>query len=88
MGYGAHAIAVIKSNRALLKKRKLKDIRELVRKECDKTEVEFKEVSPEKLAQIKTEIRRKAKEDRLKEIGLYILSTGIVLYGLYWLFFK
>ncbi len=71
----------------MLKKRKFKDIKELVLEASGKTELEFKEVSPEKLAQIKAEIRRKAKADTWKEAGIYIGCITAVLYGLYWLFY-
>lgn len=87
MGSASQPMLVIKANRALLKKRKFKDIKELVLEASGKTELEFKEVSPEKLAQIKNEIRRKAKEDAWKEAGVYLLCTLAVLYGLYWLFY-
>jgi hypothetical protein len=89
MGYAGQPMKVVKANRALLKKgNTFKKVKEMFldTSEC-KTELEFKEVSPEKLAQIKTEIRRKAKEDAWKEAGIYLLSTLIVLYGLYWLIY-
>ncbi len=84
-GSMASAILSLKQNRALVKKRKVKDLKALLYEESGKTELEFKKVSPEKLAQIKTEIRRKAKEDKLKEALFYLISTIIVLSGLYWL---
>ncbi len=88
MGYGAQAIQVIKANRVLLKKqRTFKEVKEMYLDSATKTTLEFKEVSPEKLAHIKADIRQKAKEDAWKEIGLYLICTAIVLYGLYWLFF-
>lgn len=87
MGYGGQPMLVIKANRALLKKRKFKDIKEMVLEASGKTELEFKEVSPEKLAQIKTEIRKRAKEDAWKEASIYIVCTLVVLYGLYWLLY-
>ncbi|MEP3209819.1 MAG: hypothetical protein ABJN95_11550 [Maribacter sp.] len=87
MGSASQPMLVVKANRALLKKRKFKDIKELVLEASGKTELEFKEVSPQKLAQIKAEIRRKAKEDAWKEAGLYTLCTMVVFYGLYWLFY-
>lgn len=88
MGYAGQPMKVIKANRALLQKRNtFKEVKELFLNSSGKTELEFKEVSPEKLAQIKAEIRRKAKEDAWKEAGLYLLCTIIVFYGLYGLFF-
>ena len=35
-----------------------------------KTEVEFKEVSPQELERIKVEIRKKARKDRLKDLDV------------------
>jgi len=88
MGYAGQPMKVIKANRALLKKRKtFKEVKAMYLNSTDKTELEFKEVSPQKLAQIKNEIRRKAKEDAWKETGTYILCTAVVVYGLYWLFY-
>ncbi len=88
MGYAGQPMLVVKANRALLRKRNtFKEVKEMYLDSTDKTELEFKEVSPEKLAQIKAEIRRKAKEDAWKEAGVYILCTMIVLYGLYWIIY-
>lgn len=88
MGYSGQPMKVIKANRALLKKRNtFKEVKEIYLDSAAKTELEFKEVSPEKLAQIKNEIRRKAKEDAWKEAGVYLLCSLAVLYGLYWLFY-
>lgn len=88
MGYAGQPMKVIKANRALLKKRNtFKEVKEMYLNSTDKTELEFKKVSPQKLAQIKTEIRRKAKEDAWKEAVIYFLCTVFVVYGLYWLFY-
>lgn len=88
MGYAGQPMKVIKANRALLQKRNtFKEVKEMYLNTAETTELEFKEVSPEKLAQIKAEIRRKAKEDAWKEAGLYIVCTVVVLYGLYWLLY-
>ena len=88
MGYAGQPMKVIKANRALLQKRNtFKEVKKMFLNSTDKTELEFKEVSQEKLAYIKAEIRRKAKEDAWREAGLYLLCTLVVFYGLYWLFF-
>ncbi len=88
MGYAGQPMKVIKANRALLQKRNtFKEVKEMYLNSADKTELEFKKVSPQKLAQIKTEIRKKAKEDAWKEAGVYIVCTVFVLYSLYWLFY-
>ena len=89
MGYAGQPMKVIKANRALLRKRNtFKEVKEMYLDSVEKTELEFKKVSPEKLAQIKAEIRRKAKEDAWKEIGIYLLCTTIVIWTFYWLFYK
>lgn len=88
MGYAGQPMKVVKANRALLRKRNtFKQVKEMyLDSVVSSTELEFKKVSPEKLAQIKTEIRRKAKTDAWKETGIYIVCTMMVVYGLYWLF--
>ena len=78
---------VIKANRALLKKRKFKDIKELVHKASGKTEVEFKNVSSIELARIKTEIRKKAKKAAKVQMWLLALCLAAVTLFLYWLFY-
>lgn len=88
MGYAGQPMLVVKANRALLRKRNtFKQVKEIFWDTAKTTELEFKEVSPEKLEQIKAEIRREAKEDAWKEAGIYIVCTMVVLYGLYWLFY-
>jgi len=88
MGYAGQPMKVVKANRALLRKRNtFKQVKEMFLDSTETTELEFKEVSPEKLAQIKIEIRKKAKEDAWKEAGVYMLCAAMVLYGLYWVFF-
>ena len=89
MGYAGQPMKVVKANRALLQKRNtFKEVRALYQDAAGKTELEFKKVSPEKLAQIKNEIRRTAKAAAWKEAGVYVVCTAVVLYGLYWLFFN
>ncbi|TMM57493.1 hypothetical protein FEE95_13505 [Maribacter algarum] len=88
MGYAGQPMLVVKANRALLRKRStFKEVKDMYLDSTDKTELEFKEISPEKLAQIKVDIRRKAKEDAWKDAGIHLLCTMVVLYGLYWIFY-
>jgi hypothetical protein len=88
MGYAGQPMKVIKANRALLQKRNtFKEVKEMYLNSADKTKLEFKQVSPQKLAQIKTEIRKKAKQDAWKEAVVYFVCTVLVLYSLYWLFY-
>lgn len=89
MGYGGQPMKVVKANRALLSKRNtFKKVKEMFLDSAEVTELEFKEVSPEKLAQIKLEIRRKAKDAARKEIVVYLLCTIVVIYTIYGVFFK
>lgn len=79
---------VIKANKALLSKRNtFKKVKQMFLDSAGTTELEFKEVSPQRLEQIKAEIRSKAKEAAWKEIGIYIGCTLVVVYFFYWLFY-
>ena len=89
MGYAGQPMLVVKANRALLSKRNtFKKVKKMFLNSTGSTALEFKEVSPEKLAQIKLDIRRKAKEAAWKEAGIYFLCTAVVLYVIYWAFFS
>ncbi len=89
MGYAGQPMKVVKANRALLKKgNTFKKVKKMFLDTNDgKTELEFKEVSAEKLARIKQEIRSKAKTDRWKEVGLFILCIMMVVLTFYGLFY-
>lgn len=88
MGYAGQPMKVVKANRALLSKRNtFKKVKEMYLDAADVTELAFKDVSPEKLEQIKLEIRKKAKKDTWKETGIYIVSTVAIFCGIYWVFF-
>lgn len=88
MGYAGQPMKVVKANRALLSKRNtFKKVKKMFLDSAEVTELEFKHVSPEKLAQIKSEIRRKAKEAAWKEAGIFILCSVVVIYSFYWVFF-
>ena len=85
-GHMLHAITSLKLNRALLKKRKLKDIKDLMLENSGKTELEFKKVSSEEMVQIKTDIREQLRKNARREILVYVLSAVCTLgifYGLY-----
>lgn len=84
MGYAGQPMLVVKANRALLSKRNtFKKVKEMYLDSAEFTELEFKKVSPEKLARIKSEIRRKAKEAAWKEAGIYNVCTAVVIYSIY-----
>lgn len=88
MGYAGQPMKVVKANRALLSKRNtFKKVKEMFLDSAEVTELAFKEVSPEKLAQIKLEIRRKAKDAARKEIVVYLLCAIVVIYTIYGVFF-
>jgi hypothetical protein len=78
MGSAGQPMLVIKANRTLLKKRKFKDIKDLVIETSGKTELQFKQVSPEELALIKAKIRKEAKKAAEKEITIYGVCILIV----------
>ncbi|MFS4492025.1 hypothetical protein [Maribacter sp. 2308TA10-17] len=83
----AAAITSLRENRALLKKRKFKDLKTLLYETSEKTELEFKEVSAQELFRIKMEIRRKAKRAARIETAIYIVCTILTLSFFYWLFY-
>lgn len=78
-GFSLDSINVVRANRALVKKRKFKDIKQLLLETSGKTEVEFKQVSAEELARIKTEIRLKAYRKAQWEITIYGLCVLILM---------
>ena len=67
MGSASQPMLVIKYNRALLKKRKIKELKELVRKTSGKTALEFKKITAQ---------HRKNIRDRFT---IYIISTLLTL---------
>lgn len=80
-----HALKSLKNNRALLKKRKSRSQNELLLDATGKTKVEFKEVEPEELERIKSEIRKEARKSKIRELIICILVFGIILTWLFWL---
>ena len=86
-GFMAHAISSLKQNRALLKKRKFKDLRELYQNEVRKTEVEFKKLDAKEWAVLKESIKKQHQNNLRIELMIYILSlviTFCILYYIYW----
>lgn len=86
-GSMASAILSLKQNRALLKKRKIKDIKELLYETSGKTELEFRKVSAIEMARIKAEIRKQAKKDRRVEFITYGVSALLVFVLIYFLYY-
>jgi len=83
----AHAVKSLQENRALLKKRKFKDIKKLVHQESGKTELEFRQVSSAEMVVIKKEIRKTVKHARNVEMITYVSCTMVVLGFFYCLIF-
>ena len=77
------ANAILKVNRALLKKRKVRKLKDLLTENSGKTKTNFKQVSPAELEKIKSKIRERAKGHVFKEVKLYLYSL-IVLIFLIW----
>nr|WP_299339846.1 hypothetical protein [Allomuricauda sp.] len=78
-GHMLHAIKSLKANRALKKGRKVKRLKDVLDDSTVKTTLEFKEVEPQELERIKTNIRREARKRRRKEIILYMIVSLTIL---------
>ncbi len=88
-GSMSSAILTLRQNRAMLKKRNIRELRDLYYETSGKTELEFKEISKLELFRIKKEIRKRARQDARRTALIYVLSFVLaigVLYTLYWLF--
>jgi len=88
-GSMASAILSLKQNRALLKRRNIRELKDLLYEKSGKTELEFKKVSPKELALIKEKIRKQARKAARHEIIIYFISFALmllVLLGVYFLF--
>lgn len=78
-GFAADGVNSMRNNRLLRKKRKFKDIKDLVIEDSGKTELEFKQISSEELAVLKTNIRKRAKKEAEKEITIFGVCFLIVV---------
>jgi len=85
-GSMASAILSLKHNRALLRKRNVRELKDLLYKKSGKTELEFKKVSSQELTKIKDEIRREAKVNARNEIIIYFVSFILVIVIFYLLY--
>ncbi|MEO0571517.1 MAG: hypothetical protein AAF039_07400 [Bacteroidota bacterium] len=86
MGSASQPMLVVKYNRALLKKRNIKELKDLIRETSGKTALAFKEITPEEMAVVKEKIRLQHKQHVQQEIKLYVISgivTLLLLFGLY-----
>ncbi|MEM7485220.1 MAG: hypothetical protein AAF348_08425 [Bacteroidota bacterium] len=90
-GSMASAILSLKQNRGLVRKRNIRELKDILYEKSGKTELEFKKVDAEELAKIKEKIRREAKINARNNIIRYaiafVLSVGIFSY-LSYLFFS
>ncbi|EAR15099.1 hypothetical protein [Robiginitalea biformata] len=83
------AIVSLKNNRAILKKRKIRELKDILYEVSGKTEVEFKKLSHAEFEILKSQIRKQAKKDAQWEILAYILAfffTGLIVWAVIWLF--
>lgn len=78
-GSMAYANQSLKQNRRQLRKRRFKDLKDLMKSHSKKTTLEFKEIAPEELARIKSEIRLRAKKEGKKTILIYAFAVIIAL---------
>ncbi len=85
-GSMAYAIKSLKQNRALLKKRKFKDIKDLLRYETENTQVNFKKVSPTELFKIKQKIRKEAKQQKRVLAFIYAISILLSIVFIFFIF--
>ncbi len=89
-GSMASAILSLKQNRSLLKKRSIRELKDVLLEKSGKTELEFKKVSVEELAHLKKEIRKEAKTRARKEVMVFaisfVLSATLICYLTYLLF--
>lgn len=86
MGSASQPMLVVKYNRALLKKRNIRELKDLVLETSGKTELEFKKITPEEMKLVKNIIRKQHRENVKREIKLYITSallTALIGYLLY-----
>jgi hypothetical protein len=91
MGFSSHATKTLKSNRALLKKRRsFTELRKEYGGYVGDTQVNFKQLTDFEQKKLKDKIRARAKRDQLKELYAYVLAIFVLLcsfYGFY-RFFK
>ena len=84
-GSMAHAVVSSRENRKLLKRRKFKETKALMKYHSGKTELEFKQISPQELEGIKTDIRLRAKKAAKKLTIIYILTFLVVIILIFFL---
>ncbi len=83
----AWANAILKFNRSQLKKRNIRELKDLLHEAPRKTVTKFKEVNPSELKRIKKNIQQKAREHDKREIVLYTIALLVSVF-LLWLIKK
>lgn len=84
-----YAIASLKMNRGMLKKRKIRELKDVLFEVSGKTEIEFKKLSNSELELIKKQIRVQAKKDAIWRILTYIIAlilSVLLVWFAIWLF--
>lgn len=90
-GSMSHANQSLKQNRALLRKSNYRNLKELYLQHSEKSSLEFKEVSPKELADIKSKIRLQHKKNTRKDLVVtlvVVILTALFFLYLYLRFFE
>ncbi len=85
-GSMSHANQSLKQNRALLRKANYRKLKELYLHESGKIDLEFKEVSPEQLADIKNKIRLQHKLNARRDFIVTLVTIFLTALSLYFLY--
>ncbi|MDG1573321.1 hypothetical protein OZ410_13410 [Robiginitalea sp. M366] len=83
------AITSFKNNRALLKKRKIRELKDVLYEVSGKTAVEFREISPLELQRVKAKIRCRARRAVYYEIMAYVggvVGAALIIGFVWWIF--
>jgi hypothetical protein len=89
MGFATHATSVVKSNRALLKRRQsYKNIREQYDNYSQKTKLSFVELTPFQQKLIRNKIIKKAKQDSIRDFKISVIALFVILGFLGFLYVK
>jgi Flp pilus assembly protein TadB len=83
------AIVSLKNNRAILKKRKIRELKDILYEVSGKTEVEFKKISHAEFEVLKSQIRKQARKNAQWELFSYVLAfvfVGLFVWLVIWLF--
>ena len=73
------ANALLNYNRSLRNRRKIKNLKDLVQEQSGSSQLEFKEISPQKLAKVKAQIREKAIKQRWREFWIKMFVVLFIL---------